>query len=408
MIDLRKQMADCRAAGMEQLKSLPRKKLADGSEVLDLTQDQHNELRNRGAEMDALGAMLDAEMRSYNAEQIEAQEKADAEARAKKVSRSSWGGEHRNLGAQIVESEEYKNRGANGHFQATGRLTGAELRTLVSSSAGFDPWGQRLPDVVPMVSRPPQIIDYLPYMPITSDLVQWYKQTTRTNNAAETLEGNAAGEAALAWTLVETSVRDIPVVIPVTDNQLADVGQLRSLIENDITLMVRQRLDQQVTVGDGTSPNLLGLYNQTGAQTEALGGNTRLDQILNAMVKIARSDSTTYGGGVANLVVLRSEDWQDLMQVKDAENRYMLGDPANTPGGRVWGLPIVMNDALTSATGMVLDTSWCALGIREDVTVEATNSHGELFAAYITALRARVRAALIVKRDAAIVKLTGI
>lgn len=407
MLDLRKQLAELRTVATEQLKGYPRKKLGDGSEVLDLTQDQHNELRNRGAEMDALGVQLDAEMRVYQVELVEAKAKAELEAKAKKVTREPFGGETRSVGTQVLESEQFKNR-QGGKFAMDVQLTKSERRALVYTDSGFDPFVARTGEVVPIVSRPVQLIDFLPVVPTTQNAIKFMKQSTRTNAAVATAEGNAAGEATLIWTEATVPVVDIPVWIPVTQDQLDDEPGLRALIEQDLILMVRQTLDSQATVGAGTGAEMTGLYNATGAQSQALGGDTLMDCVLKAMVKLMRSDSTSYGGCNPNVVCLRHDEFQDLVLAKDAENRYMWGSPVENPGNRLWGIQVVKNDALGSGTGMVLDTMYTALRLREDASVDVSEAHGELFTAYTLAMRARARAALQIKRDAAICKLTGI
>src|SRR5207245_1264112 len=82
-----------------------------------------------------------------------------------------------------------------------------------------------------------------------------------TNAAAETAENSAYPESALQLTERTSAIQKIPTFLPVTDEQLEDVEQVRGYLTDRLVFMIRQRLDAQVLNGNGTAPNLKGILN---------------------------------------------------------------------------------------------------------------------------------------------------
>jgi len=234
--------------------------------------------------------------------------------------------------------------------------------------------------------------------------VQYMEETTFTNNAAETAEGGTYPEAALAFTEQSSLVRKIAVFLPVTDEQLEDVPQIRGYIDNRLPFMVRQRLDSQILTGNGTAPNLRGIYNVVGIQTQAKGTDPVPDAIYKAIVKVE-----TVGQAVANAVVMHPNDWQDVRLLRTADGLYIWGNPSDAGPERIWGLRVVRAQAATDGTAIVGDfANFVQLAVRRGIDVQVSNSHSTFFVEGKQALRADLRAALVIYRPTAFCTVTGI
>jgi HK97 family phage major capsid protein len=257
---------------------------------------------------------------------------------------------------------------------------------------------------VEFATRPIQVIDLIPGATTNQNAVVYMNETTFTNNAAEVAEGGSYPEAALALTEVSSPVQKIAEFLPVTDEQMEDVMGIQAYVNNRLTFMLRQRLDGQILTGDGTSPNLSGILDRAGLQTQAKGADPTPDAIHKAITKCRVT-----GRATPNAVVLHSNDWQDIRLLRTADGIYIWGSPSETGPAMIWGLPVVLSEALTEGTGLVGDfATYAQLSIRRNVSVLVSNSHSDFFVKGKQAIRADMRASLEVFRDAAFCSVTGI
>jgi HK97 family phage major capsid protein len=193
------------------------------------------------------------------------------------------------------------------------------------------------------------------------------------------------------------------VFLPITDEQLDDEPRIRGIVDNRLPFMVRQRLDSQVLVGNGTAPNLRGLLNVVGIQTQAKGADPTPDAIYKAMVKVQVT-----GQAQPNLAVFHPNDWQDVRLLRTADGIYIWGNPSDAGPERIWGLQVSMAQAITEGTALVADTNYLELSVRKGIDVQVSNSHNDFFVQGKQAIRADMRVALVAYRPASICTVTGI
>lgn len=311
------------------------------------------------------------------------------------------GRERKSFGDLLVESAAFK--GKAGPVGPEARLD-IELKTLLDTGTGWTPETTRGPRVVDFITTPLQVADIIPSTTTSQSAVTYMEETTFTNNAAAVAEGGPYPEAALGYTERTSPVRKIGVWLPVTDEQLEDVPQVRGYINNRLPFMVRQRLDAQILTGSGTAPNLRGILNTPGIQTQAKGGDTALDAIYKALVKVRVN-----GQAVPTAVVMNPLDWQDVRLLKTTDGIYLYGSPSEAGIPRMWGLPVVEAQALTENTALVGDFQRHAeLATRRGIDVQISNSHADFFTNGLQAIRADLRAALVIYRPAAFATVTGL
>lgn len=292
----------------------------------------------------------------------------------------------------------------NVEYHIAGDLDARGLKTLFETTAGWEPETTRTGVVVPFATRPIEVTDIFPAGNTTQAAVVYMEETTFTNNAAEIAEGATYPEAALKLTQQESIVRKIGVWLPVTDEQLEDEPQAASYINQRLPFMVRQRLDSQLLNGDGVAPNLKGVLNVSGIQTQAKAADTNEDAIYKAMVKIM-----TTGQAIPSHIILNPVNWQTIRLRKTADGQYIFGDPASRGAVTLWGLPIVEAQAITATIGLVGDfPNFSQLAMRRGMDVQISNSHGEFFINGKQAIRADLRAALVIYRPAAFCQVTGL
>jgi HK97 family phage major capsid protein len=305
------------------------------------------------------------------------------------------------FGEAFTASDAYKLKSGRTGPESTLDI---DVKTLMTTVAGWDPEEVRNGKVVPFATRPIQVADLFPQTETTQSAIQYMEETTYTNAAAEIAEAGTFPEAALALTEQTVLVRKIAVFLPVTDEQLEDEPQVRGYIDNRLPFMIRQRLDSQLLVGNGTAPNLRGLLNISGIQTQAKGSDPTPDAIYKAIVKVE-----TTGQAMANGVVMNPSNWQDIRLLRTADGIYIWGNPSDAGPERIWGLQVVRAQAETAGTAIVGDfQNFSELSIRRGIDVQVSNSHSTFFVEGKQAIRADMRAALVVYRPAAFCLVTGL
>lgn len=308
----------------------------------------------------------------------------------------------KSFGTQVVESGALK--AMNQPFT----LADVDVKTLMSTGAGWAPFVERAPGVVLSPTRPLGLLDYLPVINTTQNSYKFMLETTYTNNAAEVAEsvqGTLAsyGEAALALTETTADIRKIPVFLPVSDEQLADVPGIRDYLDARLGYMVRARLEAQVIAGNGSAPNIRGLINVSGVNTQAKGADSVPDAIYKGITLIRVNGETE-----PNLILMHPSDWQDIRILQNSTGQYLWENPAFPGQMTMFGLPIVLSTAVTQNTAVILDTMYNNVVMRQGVDIQVTNSHSTWFVSGVQAIRADVRAGLACTRAKSICTVTSI
>jgi len=277
-------------------------------------------------------------------------------------------------------------------------------KTLFQTTAGWAPESLRIGRIVEAVTRPIQLLDIIPLAQTGFEQIVYMEETTRTHSAAEKAEGVAFAESTFALTEQTSPVRKITDSIPVTDEQLEDVVQAESYLNARLTFGLRQRLDSQVLIGDGIAPNLDGIKNVAGIQTQALGADPRPDAFYKLMTKIRVT-----GRAMPTHHVIHPTDWEKIRLLRTADGVYIWGNPSEAGTERMWGLPVVQSDADSAGTGYVgsFMQEWISLFERRGIDVQVGYS-GTQFVEGKRTIRGDMRAAFVLFRPAAFGTVTGL
>lgn len=363
----------------------------------------HDEINDLGIKVDEMVATIKAASSAdeYDPEREAYQRKGFQHTGEKETRREHQG---KSLGAMFAESPALK--GKTGPVGPTHEFD-IDVKTLMTTSAGWAPETSRNRPTIDFVTTPIDFLDSVPTGTTDSTALTYMEETTFTNNAAEVAEAGTYPEAALALTERTDPVRKIAVWLPVTDEQLEDISGIQSYIDNRLTFMLRQRMQLQVLSGDGTAPNLSGILDRSGLQTQAKGADPTPDAIYKAMTLIMLSGSGN-GGANANFIAMHPLDWQDIRLLRTTDGIYIWGSPADPGVARIWGVPVTPTQSLTAGTAVVGDSNYMELAYKRGIELQVTNSHSDFFINGKQAIRADVRAALAIYRAAAFCSVTGI
>lgn len=276
-------------------------------------------------------------------------------------------------------------------------------KTLITLS-DITPAATLTPTIVPSAQNRIFVSDMFAQGTTDGNSLQYYEETTFTNAAVEVAEGVAKPESALDFTLRTDAVSKIATWVPGTDEVLSDNRQLRSYIEGRLIYMVRQREEQQLLVGDGTAPNVSGILDRSGIQTQAKGGDPTPDAFFKAFVKVQITGDADPDG-----FVIHPNDWSDVRLLRTIDGIYIWGNPSETAAVRMWGYPGRVTTGITENTGLVGAFGTMAqIFRREGLTVVASTEHASFFIENKIAILAETRLALAVYRPAAFCSVTGI
>lgn len=256
----------------------------------------------------------------------------------------------------------------------------------------------RLYPPVPIPVRQPRVVDLITVGQTNSDTVKFSYEKTRTDAAAGTARGTAYSEATYEYDNDEASVRDIGHFVIAHRDNLADLGQLQTLLQGRLSTGLELKLESQVLSGDGIGENFDGILGNDDVAANTIywdGTNdNRLDAIHRGITAVrlgVYQEPTAIG--------IHPSDYEDIILTKaDDSGIYLMGQPASSTPKTIWGFPAVISSVFPSTTAVVGQWQMGAtLWMRAGVTVRATDSHADQFTKRQVTILAELRAAFAVQ-----------
>lgn len=312
----------------------------------------------------------------------------------------------RELKRMIGEHRGYKGFRDGTLRSVTLDFPNVDFKTLITLST-INRQATRQAEVQQMALEDRTVTDLMLQGATDGNTIEYYEETTVTNNAATVAEGGTKPESALGFTLRTESVRKIAHWIPATKEALDDVSFLESQIRGRLAFGVQRIEETQVLTGDGNAPNLLGIVNRSGIQTQAKGTDPTPDAIYKAMQKIRGANGSGFAEPTA--VVLHPNDWTDIKLLRTADGIYIWGNPSDEGPDRIWGLPVRQTTAMSENTGLVgAFRPYAEVLRREGIMITLSTEHSTYFIENKVAILAEERLALAVYRPSAFATVTGI
>ena len=305
---------------------------------------------------------------------------------------NTWGG-------QLIKSDKYQSFAAG----QTGKARIEVKNTLTGADANVAP--DRKPGIVPGAAPVLTLESLLPSTATSSNAIEFTKEASYTNSAAEAAEGAAKAESALTWSLVNMPVSTVAHWIKISRQLAMDNVALAAYVNARMTYGVNRRVETQLVSGNGTAPNISGFLN-TGNFTAHGYANANLGTVLKKLVLIRRIIGDLQNAGYApDGIVLNPVDWAiietDLMTEGSGNTARVSVDAVGRP--TLFGLPVVASVGMTSdnvAVGAFAQASM--IYNREGVIVELSDSDSDNFTKNLVTVRAERRLALATEIPAAI------
>lgn len=239
------------------------------------------------------------------------------------------------------------NRNGRLSMQVNAAITSDTSGDSGSAGALSTPFIDR--DVAGLPMRRLTIRDLLTVIPVGSGSVEYVKRIGRTNNAEVVAEGAQKPESSLAYELKGVSIRTIAHWMKASRQIIDDVKQLKAEIDADLRYGLALVEEAELLFGDGTGQHLFGMVPQAVEFAPAFDVTdlTETDVIGLAILQATKTDLLPDG------IVIHPTDWWRMRLTKDANGKYILGDPGVPVKPSLFGLPVVSTMAMDEGNFLV-------------------------------------------------------
>jgi len=314
---------------------------------------------------------------------------------------SGFGGAEsvQSMGKQFAESSQYE-AFRNGSAQKA--RVEVQNNTLTGGDATVAP--DRKPGVAPGDFHFLTLEDIFPSIPTTSNAIEFTKEASFTNSAAEAAEAAEKGESALTWSLVNMPVSTVAHWIKISRQLAMDNTALAAYVNQRMIYGVNRRVETQLGAGNGTAPNISGIldtgnFTAHGYAAAALGTLKK----VNLVTKIIGDLWAV--GAVPDAILLNPADWATIqVDILDSSVNGVRVDYSNGMMPLLNGIPVIQSNGIT-ADNIVVGSFRQAGTIhnREGVVIEMSDSDDDNFTKNLVTIRAERRLALTIERPSYII-----
>lgn len=292
--------------------------------------------------------------------------------------------ESKSAGEQFVESAEYK------AFQSRARENvKLELKNTISSD-GNTVFPVQRPGIIPGNFAPLTLRSVIPTIRVTGNAVNHLRENAWTNNAREVTQAAAKPESSLTFTTKNFTIETVAHWLKITEQLAADAPAVVDYINTRLRHGLAAKVEAQLILGDGTSPNLSGFTDSGNytAYTLAASGDTLHDAANK--VKYAMWAAT---GSAPDTIVVNPADWGAEERTREGNaGMYLFGGPS------LAGVRVVLSNSVSAGNILAMNVAEGAVIFeRQGATIEIGRT-GSDFTSNLLTIRAEERLALAVLR----------
>lgn len=321
--------------------------------------------------------------------------------------------ENKSIGQTVVESDGFKalQKGAPrtgpipvGNFHKTALINAiGQNQPLVPPT--------HVPGIITPGLRRLTVRDLLPSVPTSSNSIEFVKEASFTNNAAPQYSAGAyenvvKAESALTFSLTPMPVSTVAHWIPVSRQLLDDAPAIQGYINTRLMYGLKLSEEGELLTGSGIQGHLSGLVTNatTMSTTSAVtASDTYIDTLRRAITQVQLSYFEPDG------IIVHPSDWETIELTKEtgsgiSSGMYIFANPTTQVGPRLWGMPVVVTQAMTQGQFLVGAFQLGAtIWDRAGATVEISREHSDYFTRNMAAILCEERLALTVYRPLAFI-----
>lgn len=304
-------------------------------------------------------------------------------------------------GEIVTASQEME--GVDSSFRGSRRISVARaaITSATGSAADTVPADRRY-GIQAIPERRLTIRDLIAPGQTGSNSVEYVQEEGFTNSARPVAEGTAKPYSDIKFKLENAPVRTLAHLFKASRQILDDAPALRSFIDARGYYGLKLAEESQMLFGNGTGANIGGivpaaqLYSPPGGVV--VPGEQRIDRIRLALLQAELAEYPSDG------IVLNPIDWAMIELLKDAQGRYLIGQPQGDTQPTLWRRPVVatqampVDDFLVGAFGL-----GAQIFDRMDVEILISTENDKDFENNMVTVRAEQRLALAIYRGEAFV-----
>ena len=243
-------------------------------------------------------------------------------------------------------------------------------------------------------SRSVHIRSLLPLGSTDAQTIRFPKESAYSDNAAATAETSAFGQSDFDLAASTVNVEKIGTYMRITGEMLDDIKQLTSYLSARVPEKVLSVEDNEILNGDGSSPNLDGLFTDgtafaAGGFALAIESANEFDVLTVALNQLALSNYQ------ADTILLNPTDLHKMILLKSTANEYLRNQIFSGLQPTINGIPVTVNTAVTAGKFLVGNLRQASqLWIRENLAVEFSREDSDNFQKNFVTVRAMERVAL--------------
>jgi len=254
-------------------------------------------------------------------------------------------------------------------------------------------------DPISIQSPPTSAVELFPVKRTEASEESVMQQTVRTNAAAPVAHGAAKPESVLTLARTPVPIATVAHLVSDVNNQdLSDSNRLDQFIRSELLLGLRLAVEGQLLNGTGTAPAIRGVLNTTGIQTQAFIPTDLLATLRRGRRLLEEK------GFTPSALVIDAASAETIDTARASDGHFLFKGPQDAGPGRVWGVPVVVSNALPVNTALMGDFAQALVFARQNATVDVDPLSA--FATNRTRFRAEQRLGLGVLRPAGFVKIT--
>ena len=271
-----------------------------------------------------------------------------------------------------------------GDMTMANAYTGVVAGETVITDFKFDP------------SRSVHVRTLLPIGNTDSQTIRFPKESAYDDGAAATAQGSTLGASDFDITATSVNVEKIGTFMRITEEMLNDTPGLSSYLSARVPGKVLSVEDTEILNGDGSSPNLDGLFTDGaafitsgGAFDDAVESANEFDVLIASLNQLALSNYQ------ADTILLNPTDFHKIVLLKSTANEYLKNQIIQGIQPAINGVPITLNTAVTAGKFLVGNLAQASqLWVRDGLGIEFSREDSTNFRDGFVTVRAQERVAL--------------